>query len=214
MSAPVIQIVDDDDRDRASLEELVRSLGHQCVAYDDPQRFLDSIDATQPGCVLLDICMPGLTGIEVFEKLRAKGILLPVIVLSAFADIRMAVRALNGGAFGFLEKPYAAHEIVELINRALDDDLKSRESIDYFEDLKARIDLLTEREMEIVRAILASESNKQIAAKLGISVRTVEAHRASVMDKLSLDSVVELVKTMLDYDSLRTGLPTHETGER
>ncbi|MEO1525690.1 MAG: response regulator [Planctomycetota bacterium] len=202
----MIQIVDDDDRDRASLVELVSSLGHQYVTYNRPDEFLDAVDPRVPGCVMLDICMPGLTGFDVLERLRARGILLPVIFLSAFADIRMAVRALTAGATGFLEKPYAAHEIVQLMNKALCEDEKSRHLFEHFQSLKTQMDLLTERESEVVTAILAGDSNKEIASRLEISNRTVESHRSNIMEKLDVRSVVGLVKVVLEYQSLRDQL--------
>jgi two-component system, LuxR family, response regulator FixJ len=194
---PVIYIVDDDDGMRRALTVLMTTVGYQPVAFARPAEFLAQYDANQAGCLVLDVRMPEMSGLEVQQQLNRNGALLPVILMTGHGDIPMAVQAMKDGAFDFLQKPFRDQELLDRINAALKQDAQNRESVDRLADLRQRAESLTPREREVMALVVDGKANKVIAIDLGLSERTVEIHRANVMEKMAARSVAHLVKMHL-----------------
>jgi FixJ family two-component response regulator len=194
---PVVYIVDDDDGMRRALTVLITTVGYQPVAFAKPSEFLAKYDPNQPGCLVLDVRMPEMSGLEVQQHLNKAGSMLPVILVSGHGDIPMAVQAMKDGAFDFLQKPFRDQELIDRINGALKLDAQNRESVDRLADLKSRQESLTPREREVLELVVDGKANKVIAIDLGLSERTVEIHRANVMEKMGARSVAHLVKMHL-----------------
>lgn len=194
---PVIYIVDDDDGMRRALTVLITTIGYQPVAFAKPTEFLAKYDPSQPGCLVLDVRMPEMSGLEVQQQLNKAGSMLPVILISGHGDIPMAVQAMKDGAFDFLQKPFRDQELIDRINSALKLDAENRQNVDRMADLKSRSESLTPREREVMALVVDGKANKVIAIDLGLSERTVEIHRANVMEKMGARSVAHLVKMHL-----------------
>ena len=194
---PVVYIVDDDDGMRRALTVLITTVGYQPVAFAKPSEFLAKYDPAQPSCLVLDVRMPEMSGLEVQQYLNKAGSMLPVILVSGHGDIPMAVQAMKDGAFDFLQKPFRDQELLDRINGALKLDAENRESVDRLADLKGREESLTPREREVLALVVDGKANKVIAIDLGLSERTVEIHRANVMEKMGARSVAHLVKMHL-----------------
>jgi two-component system, LuxR family, response regulator FixJ len=194
---PVIYIVDDDDGMRRALTVLMTTVGYQPVAFARPAEFLAKYDANQAGCLVLDVRMPEMSGLEVQQQLNRNGALIPVILITGHGDIPMAVQAMKDGAFDFLQKPFRDQELLDRINAALKQDAQNRESVDRLADLRQRAESLTPREREVMGHVVDGKANKVIAIDLGLSERTVEIHRANVMEKMAARSVAHLVKMHL-----------------
>lgn len=195
--SPTVFIVDDDDAVRDSLSWLMRSVGLSVEAMGSAQAFLDGYDPARPGCLVLDIRMPGMSGLDLQEKLRESDIRLPVIFISGHADVPMAVRALKAGAFDFIEKPFNDQTLLDCVQRAIEHDLAKRRQLAEREDIVGRLAQLTPREREVLELVVQGAPNKVISRELGVSLKTVEAHRARVMDKLKAGSATELVRLVL-----------------
>lgn len=194
---PVVYIVDDDDGMRRAITVLITTIGYQPVAFARPAEFLAKYDPGQPSCLVLDVRMPEMSGLEVQQHLNKAGSMLPVILISGHGDIPMAVQAMKDGAFDFLQKPFRDQELIDRINGALKLDAQNRASVDRLTDLKARHESLTPREREVLALVVDGKANKVIAIDLGLSERTVEIHRANVMEKMGARSVAHLVKMYL-----------------
>jgi FixJ family two-component response regulator len=194
---PTVYIVDDDDGMRRALGILMTTVGYQPAAFAGPREFLAKYDPSQPGCLVLDVRMPEMSGLEVQQHLNRNGAMLPVILVSGHGDIPMAVQAMKDGAFDFLQKPFRDQELLDRINAALKVDAENRASVDRLADLKQRADSLTPREREVMALVVDGKANKVIAIDLGLSERTVEIHRANVMEKMGARSVAHLVKMHL-----------------
>jgi FixJ family two-component response regulator len=194
---PTVYIVDDDDGMRRALGILMTTVGYQPAAFAGPREFLAKYDPSQPGCLVLDVRMPEMSGLEVQQHLNRNGAMLPVILVSGHGDIPMAVQAMKDGAFDFLQKPFRDQELLDRINAALKLDAENRASVDRLADLKQRADSLTPREREVMALVVDGKANKVIAIDLGLSERTVEIHRANVMEKMGARSVAHLVKMHL-----------------
>ena len=194
---PVIYIVDDDDGMRRALTVLMTTVGYQPMAFARPSEFLAKYDPNQPSCLVLDVRMPEMSGLEVQQQLNRNGALLPVILVTGHGDIPMAVQAMKDGAFDFLQKPFRDQDLLDRINAALKQDAQNRESVDRLADLRARAESLTPREREVMGHVVDGKANKVIAIDLGLSERTVEIHRANVMEKMGARSVAHLVKMHL-----------------
>src|SRR5690606_35946222 len=166
-----IHIVDDDEALRDSLVWLLESSGHRVRTYASSEDFLAVCDDVTPGCVLLDVRMPGMSGLELFELLRARGCTLPIIFITGHGDVPMAVEALKRGAHDFIEKPFGDREVLRLIEAALRTEREQREQWRHRAEIERRIGDLTQREHEVLRLILAGKLNKQIADQLGISIK-------------------------------------------
>lgn len=193
-----IFIVDDDEDVRDSLVELVESIGLQAHAYDSALSFLNEFNETQPGCILADVRMPGMSGIELQRKLIELEATQPLIIMTGHGDITMAVQAMKDGAFEFLQKPFRDQELLDCITQALEKDFANRKLRESLLANKDRVKKLTAREREVVDLVLEGKANKVIAKELDISDRTVEIHRSHAMEKLGVKSVAELVKIMLN----------------
>ena len=194
---PVVYIVDDDDGMRRALTVLMTTVGYQPMAFSRPTEFLAKYDASQASCLVLDVRMPEMSGLEVQQQLNRTGSLLPVILITGHGDIPMAVQAMKDGAFDFLQKPFRDQALLDRINAALKQDTQNRESIDRLADLRQRAQSLTPREREVMGHVVDGKANKVIAIDLGLSERTVEIHRANVMEKMDARSVAHLVKMHL-----------------
>ncbi len=195
-----VYIVDDDDAVRDSVAMLLRSVGQSSVGFASGRAFLDSYDGTGPACALFDIRMPGMSGMELLGEVRRRGWLLPVIIITGHGDVPMAVDAMKSGALDFLEKPFREEDLLLRIRQAMviharDCDQEQVKSV-----VSSRFSSLTPREQEVARRVADGQANKVISIELGISLRTVELHRARVMEKMQSDSVADLVKMMLETD--------------
>jgi two-component system response regulator FixJ len=194
---PIVYIVDDDDGMRRALTILMTTVGYQPVAFSRPSEFLAKYDSNQASCLVLDVRMPEMSGLEVQQQLNRSGSMLPVILVTGHGDIPMAVQAMKDGAFDFLQKPFRDQDLIDRINAALKQDAQNRESVDRLADLRQRAESLTPREREVMGHVVDGKANKVIAIDLGLSERTVEIHRANVMEKMGARSVAHLVKMHL-----------------
>ena len=195
-SDPTVFIVDDDVVLCKGLGWLLDSVNIQSEAFHNGQDFLDAYDSKRKGCILLDLRMPKISGLEVQERLNAQNNNLPIIMLTGHGDIALAVQSMKAGAFDFITKPFNDHLLVEQIQRAITINAAAVMSVQYA-DLKKRLDLLTPREREIMERVVNGRLNKQIAHELGISLKTVELHRSHMMHKMQTKSLAELVKISL-----------------
>ena len=190
-------VVDDDAAVRDSLALLVQSVGLEVEIYPTAQDFLDAYRPDRPGCLITDIRMPGMSGLELQERLAADGVPIPVIVLTGHGDVPAAVRALKSGAVDFVEKPFNPQELLDLIHEANSRDVQRREVAVREAELGERLASLTPREREIMELVVAGKANKVIALDLCISERTVELHRGRIMRKMQARSLAELMRMML-----------------
>jgi RNA polymerase sigma factor (sigma-70 family) len=197
---PVIMVVDDDSGVRNAMRSLLKSVGLESALYGSAQEFLASYQPTQPGCLVLDIRMPGMSGLELQQQLNLRGAVVPVIFMTGHGDIPMAVEAMQHGAFDFLQKPFRDQDLLDRIQRAIVKDGEQRQSLGEHERIKAHLETLTAREREVLDLMTQGKQNKVIAQDLGVSPRTVEIHRARVMEKMNAQSVAQLVRMMLDLN--------------
>ncbi|MET0314843.1 MAG: response regulator FixJ [Hansschlegelia sp.] len=190
----VVHVVDDDDAVRRSLSFLLASDGLPVRLHESADAFLDQIDGVQEGCVVTDVRMPGLDGIEFLRKLKKQGLGLPVIVMTGHADVPMAVEALKQGAVDFIEKPFSDDLFLAAVRSALAG--RAAESREHARaaEMRERVERLSEREREVLDRLVAGKANKVVAYELGISARTVEIYRANVMTKMQAKSLSELVR--------------------
>jgi len=194
---PVIYIVDDDDGMRRALGILMTTVGYDTMAYARPGEFLANYAPDQPGCLILDVRMPEMSGLEVQQQLNRSGAMIPIILVTGHGDIPMAVQAMKDGAFDFLQKPFRDQDLLDRINGALKLDAENRATEEKHAELKRRAESLTPREREVMAKVVDGYANKVIAIDLGLSERTVEIHRANVMDKMGARSIAHLVKMHL-----------------
>ncbi len=192
MTASVF-IVDDDPAVRSSLASLLEAAGFSVLSYVSSEDFLANHDPQRSGCLLTNVSMPGMSGLELADVLAGRGIRLPIIFLTAYGDIPMSVRAMKGGAIDFLEKPVPAAAIISRVNEALRLHRQQHERDITIRAAREKLSRLTAREHEVMRLVLNGDHNKVIARRLGISHRTVELHRSRIMGKLGVTSLVELV---------------------
>jgi RNA polymerase sigma factor (sigma-70 family) len=192
-------IIDDDPAMRDSMSFLVQSVGIAVETFSSAQGFLDTYDPERHGCLVLDVRMPGMSGLELQEFLVERGIRAPVIMVTGYGDVPMAVRALKGGAVDFLEKPFTDQELLETINEAVERDYRQRGKDAELAKVKERIARLTPREREVMDLVLDGKPNKAIATELGLSPKTVEVHRSRVMAKMQVGSLAALLQTVLSY---------------
>ena len=178
---------------RDALSLLIKSIGLKSRAYESAESFLKAYEPDAPGCLLVDIRMPGMSGLEMQEKLNAMGINRPIIFMTGHGDVPMAVRAIRNGAIDFLTKPFNDQELIDRIHQALQRDRNNRSAQVEFAEVQAKLDRLTPREREVLDRIVSGQSNKVIAVELDVSERTVEVHRARVMEKTAAGSLAELV---------------------
>lgn len=196
-SDPVIHVVDDDAAVRDSLSFLLASDGLACQTYDSAAALLERGAALEPGCVVTDIRMPGMTGLELVGELKRRGLRHPIIVLTGHGDVALAVEAMKAGVVDFLEKPFQDEALLRAIRSALAASIDEAARAAEQGEIARRIAQLTSRELEVFEAIVAGASNKAVALKLAISPRTVEIYRANVMSKMQAGSLSDLVRMAL-----------------
>jgi FixJ family two-component response regulator len=193
-----VMVVDDDSGVRNAMRILLRSVGLNSVLYASAKEFLDTYQPSQIGCLVLDIRMPGMSGLELQEELNKRGAVIPVIFMSGHGDIPMAVEAMQHGAFDFLQKPFRDQDLLDRIQRAIARHQELRKSLGEHDRIRGLLDELTPREREVLDYLTQGKQNKAIAQELDVSPRTIEIHRARVMEKMGAHSVAELVRMMMD----------------
>lgn len=191
---PTIFIVDDDADVRDYLKSLLQSSGYQVQTYERAQTFMENYHTDQPGCLLLDVRMPELSGPGLQDKLVEKGICLPIIMMTGYGDVSTAVIAMKKGAVDFIEKPINASSLLQRVEEALEQGTIDRKLNQRKEEFQALFTRLTTREREVMELVVLGKANKQVASDLGISPKTVEIHRAHVMQKIEVKSLAELVR--------------------
>lgn len=192
--APTVFLVDDDAAVLKGLSRLLRSAGLAVAAYSSPQEFLARHDANAPGCLVLDVAMPGLNGLELQQALVAQGHELAIVFLTGHGDIPMSVRAMKSGAVDFLTKPVKDHDLLRAVQVAIEKDCLQRQTRTEIDGIRERLATLTPRELEVMTHVIAGHLNKQSADSLGIVEKTIKVHRARVMNKMRVHSVAELVR--------------------
>lgn len=193
----MIHVVDDDEAMRDSLAWLLDGDRYAVHTYASGEDFLERYAAGRPACVILDIRMPGISGVEVHERLVRRGAVTPVIFVTGHGDVPMAVEAIKRGAFDFIEKPFSETKLMAIIERALEDDERRAGETSVQTDVAQRLAKLSPREREVLDLVIAGKMNKTIADAMNISIKTVEAHRAKVMDKMGAKSLAELVQLVV-----------------
>jgi two-component system response regulator FixJ len=216
MNAPqTVYVIDDEDTVREGLRTLLSSVHLPVETCSTAQQFLDAYDSSRGGCVVLDIRMPGMSGLELLEQFPSRGIHLPVIVITGYGEVTTAVRAMKAGAIDFFQKPFSFQELLERIQQALAREAEERAARQQRQELLNRIARLTAREQEVLHRVVDGKGNKVIAAELGISVKTVEAFRAKIMEKMRADSLAHLVRMVLAaQDSVRITTESTENAPR
>ena len=192
--APTVFVVDDDPAVRKSLRWLMESVGLKVQTFGSAAEFLATYNPERPGCVVLDVRMPGMSGLELQEQLHERGNRLPVIIVTAYGDVPMAVRTMKSGAVHFFEKPVSDQVLLDQIQRALAQDLARRQLETQNHHLEKRFSRLTKREIEVLECVIAGMSSREIGLKLGVSYKTVEAHRAKIMRRMEASSVADLMR--------------------
>jgi two-component system response regulator FixJ len=189
-----IYVVDDDEGMRRALNMLLSTIGYKTVVFAAPSEFLAQFDPNTSGCLVLDIRMPGMSGLELQQRLNRMGSMLPVIFITGHGDVPMAVQAMKEGAFEFIQKPFRDQDLLDRINHALQQDAENRLTVARRAEISRRLETLTPRERQVMDLVVEGAPNKVIAIDLGLSERTVEIHRAKVMEKMGARSVAHLVK--------------------
>jgi RNA polymerase sigma factor (sigma-70 family) len=180
------------------LRLLLKSVGLPAVMYATAQEFLATYEPQHPGCIVLDVRMPGLSGLELQEQLNVRGAIIPVIFITGHGDIPMAVEAMQHGAFDFLQKPFRDQDLLDRIQKAMAHDRQNRADLRERDRIRERLESLTPREREVLQLVTHGKANKVMAAELGVSQRTVEIHRARVMEKMGATSLAQLVRMAMD----------------
>jgi FixJ family two-component response regulator len=190
----VVFVVDDDPSMRRSLESLLRSVGNDVRLFSSAQDFMQAERPDAPSCLVLDVRLPGMSGLTFQQELAKAGIALPVIFITGYGDVPMTVRAMKAGAAEFLTKPFDDQLLLDAVHAAIQRDRVRRHDAASLEILKSRYDELTEREKQVMKLVAAGWANKQIAAKLGLSLVTVKVHRGQVMRKMQAKSIADVVR--------------------
>ena len=192
----IVYVVDDDPAVGQALGFLLRSFNLECRIYRSVQKFLDAYDAMLPGCLLLDVRMPEMSGLEFLDRLEEFGLQLPVIMLTGHGDVPMAVHAMKSGAADFLQKPVNGQKLIEVVQKCVAQDAENRRFLTQRYDVAQRLKTLSERELEVMQRVANGETSKAIARELGLSTRTVESHRASAMRKLRVRRTYDVIRLM------------------
>jgi two-component system response regulator FixJ len=198
LARPTIFVVDDDAAVRDALKLLLRSVGHAVETFGSAQEFLDAYGEDRAGCLVLDIRMPGMSGLELQQKLNEKHSILPIIFITGHGDVPMAVEAMQAGAVDFIQKPFRDQDLIDRINQALEKYSSNRAALGERNDIRRRLETLTPREREVLDLVVHGKANKVIAGDLKLSQRTVEIHRARVMEKMQASSLAHLVRMVLE----------------
>jgi len=194
---PIVFLVDDDEAVRDSLGLLMKSVALTSRSFASADEFLAEYDPESPGCLVLDIRMPGMSGMELQQKLIEMRAILPIIFITGHGDIPMAVEAMQRGAVDFIPKPFRDHELLDRINKAIEDDRENRDALIEREEVEKRVEKLTPREKQVMELVVQGKANKVIAGDLEVSQRTVEIHRARVMEKMQVRSLAQLVRMVM-----------------
>ena len=198
---PIVFVVDDDAASRDSIAAVVESMGVPVRAFPSAEQFIKDYAGHRRGCLVTDLRMLGMSGLDLLERLRAGANPLPVIVITAFADVALAVRAMRQGAFMLLEKPCRSHDLWEAVHGALEANAAVRREVREQEASAQLLAALSPEEQLIVKLILKGQPNKAIASELGVSTRTIESRRRTIFDKLQIGSMVDLVRLVIECDS-------------
>ncbi|MBK8288634.1 MAG: response regulator transcription factor [Pseudomonadales bacterium] len=190
-------VVDDDDAVRESLAFLMKSIGLKAESFPSAQDFLNSYNPARAGCLVLDIRMPGMSGLELQDKLIQMGSILPIIFITGHGDVPMAVKAIKAGAADFVQKPFRDQELIDRIREVLEEDSHARAEKLQRTEILRRMETLTEREREVMGQVVDGKANKVVAIDLNVSQRTVEIHRANVMEKMKARSLAQLVRLVM-----------------
>lgn len=196
----IVFVVDDDEAVRQSTAWLIESIGLKVNTYVSADEFLENYN-NESGCIVMDVRMPGMSGLEAQEEMKNRGITLPLIFITGHGDVPMAVRALKRGAFDFIEKPFNDQLLLDAVQRGLKQNSEAQESLIRNESIDRRIASLTPREHEVMLRVTEGKPNKVIAHELNVSIKTVEVHRARMMEKMEASSVAELVKVTMEASS-------------
>lgn len=200
-------VVDDDPAIRKSLRWLIESVGLKVQTHELASEFLERYSPDSPGCLVLDVRIPGMSGLELQEKLRERGYDIPVIIVSGYGDVPMAVRAMKAGAIDFLEKPVSDQVLLDYIQKGITRDIKNKQSRLQNKELIERKESLTRREREVMGYVVAGLSSREIAENLSVSFKTVEAHRAKIMKKMQVKSVPKLIQMDLQIQGNTSAEP-------
>ncbi len=209
MSIPIVYVLDDDASVRSSLERLVRSVGLEVQSFPSAAEFLDHDVPDRPSCVVLDVRMPGLSGLDLQECLSAAGRTAPMIFITGHGTVPMSVRAMRAGAVNFLQKPFEDQEILDSIHQAIDRELDARRERGRRQEIERQLNVLTPREREVFGLVVSGLPNKRIASKLGTSEKTIKVHRARVMEKMHAGSLAGLVQ--MAYEARLVAAPFRES---
>jgi RNA polymerase sigma factor (sigma-70 family) len=196
-SKATVFVVDDDQAMRNSLKWLIESVGVPVESFASADEFLAHFQSGRAGCLVLDVRMPGMSGLELLEHLAQKGLRIPAVIITGHGDVPMAVRAMKSGAVDFIEKPFNDEALLDAIRRAIAFEEQQRSQYSEHRQIKERLAHLTPREHEVMDMVCNGKSNKEIANTLGVSAKTIEAHRARVMEKMQAGSLAELVRMSL-----------------
>jgi two-component system response regulator FixJ len=192
--SPTVFIIDDDASVRKSLSRLLRSAGFEVETFATAELFLEREHYDGIGCLVLDVRMPGISGIDLQDKLSKADYSMPIVFITGHGDIPMGVHAIKKGAVDFLAKPFEGEELLQAVREAIEKDMRGRTEYAEVHEVRERIALLTAREFDVLRYVITGMLNKQIAYKLGIAEKTVKVHRGRIMEKLGADSVADLVR--------------------
>jgi len=195
-ATPTVFIIDDDSSVRDAVSLLLRTDGLNVAAFASAAAFLEAVTVQQPGCLVLDVRMPGMSGLDLQKQLQARGFRMPILFMTGHGDVPMAIRAMKAGAFDFLEKPFQGAKLLERVREALALDARQHGRQARRAEAAARLALLSPREREVLDRVVIGQYNKVIAAELGISLSTVEIHRKRVMEKLQAESLADLIRTL------------------
>jgi two-component system, LuxR family, response regulator FixJ len=206
-SRDVVYVVEDDSAARALVSAIAQSVGLRCEVFAAAVDFLLRCDTLEPGCLVLDLVMPGLSGLELQQELMLRGITIPIIFITGHGQVASAVEAMRQGAVNFLEKPFPNSELIENIRRAIDLDHRNRSRLDQVDAIREKLGSLTPREHDVLNHVISGRPNKIIAHDLKVSQRSVEMHRSRVMEKMGASSVAQLVRMLISVESRRQDAP-------
>jgi len=201
MDEETVFVVDDEVANRELFAAIFDSVGIKSRSFESAQEFLANFDEQVPGCILLDIRMPGMSGLELQQKLKNDGVPHPIIIVTAHGDISIAIEAMKAGAYDFLEKPIRNQQLLEIVQRALREGRETASRQQQKLEMRGRFAELTPREKEVLSQVVEGEPNKRIAFNLDISVKTVELHRAKVMQKTGARSLAELIRLVVEAEA-------------
>lgn len=199
-SNPVVYLVDDEPIARKTLTHLLSTVSMQVEAFASATDFLENVDPNAHGCLLLDLFMPNISGLDLLQIMQQRGIALPTIFVTGHGDVTTAVRAMKAGAFDYIEKPFGHQELLDRVNQAVAQDQKQRGQIRLVRDWSHRLSTLSDRERQVLSMVVAGRMSKEIATELGVSLKTIERHRSRIMEKVQVGSVAELVCVVMATD--------------